>query len=164
MDILPLVRRRVPGCTVKIVGADPGPAVMRLEADPAVTLAGFVPDLNKCLNSAEVFVAPLRFAAGVQNKVLEAMAAGCPVVTSSMVNSGLGAVPGRDLLVADDAAGVAEQVVTLLGDATLRERIAQAGRRFVVQRYNWENVLERMRLIEDWLAAKHSAGLGVGSG
>ena len=116
-------------------------------------VVGFVPNLNDCLNSAAVFVAPLRFAAGVQNKVLEAMSAGCPVVTSSIVNSGLGAEPGRHLLVADDASETAEQVVKLLKDAALRERIAVEGRRFVAERYSWENVLLRMRVIEKDLAA-----------
>ncbi len=151
-DVLPLVRQQIPDCTLQIVGADPDPRVVRLASDPAVTVTGFVPDLNEYLNRAAVFVAPLRFAAGVQNKVLEAMAAGRPVVTTSMVNAGLGAEPGRDLLIADDAATTARQVVTLLRDEQLRAQIGQAARWFVQRTYSWEHAVERMRAIERQLS------------
>ena len=147
-EILPLVRRQIPNCTLTLAGADPGPEVQALAAQPGVTVAGFVPDLNAVLNRAAVFVAPLRFAAGVQNKVLEAMAAGRPVVTTSIVNQGLGAQPGRDLLIADDAATITSQIVGLLHDQALRERISAAGREFVSQRFSWDVVAERMREVE----------------
>ena len=147
-EILPLVRRQIPNCTLTLAGADPGPEVQALAAQPGVTVAGFVPDLNEALNRAAVFVAPLRFAAGVQNKVLEAMAAGRPVVTTSIVNQGLGAQPGRDLLIADDAATITSQIVGLLHDQALCERIGAAGREFVSQRFSWDVVAERMREVE----------------
>jgi sugar transferase (PEP-CTERM/EpsH1 system associated) len=152
-DILPLVRRQIPDCTLEVVGADPGPQVRRLADNPAVTVTGFVPDLNTYLNRAAVFVAPLRFAAGVQNKVLEAMATARPVVTTSVVNAGLGAQPGHEILVADDAPTAAEQIVTLLRDGDLRARIGTAGLRFVRDKYRWEHVVRRMRAIQGLLTA-----------
>ena len=152
-EILPLVREQVPDCTVTIAGADPASEVVALAADPAVTVTGFVPDLNACLNQAALFVAPLRFAAGVQNKVLEAMAAGRPVVTTGIVNNGLGARPGRELLLGDDAATMAQQIVSLLADPQRRAQIGQAARQFVSERYSWRHAVQRMRLIEKRLGS-----------
>ncbi|MCP4535642.1 MAG: TIGR03087 family PEP-CTERM/XrtA system glycosyltransferase [Chloroflexi bacterium] len=153
-DVLPLIRQQIPDCTLKIVGADPDPRVRRLANDPAVTVTGFVPDLNNYLNRAAVFAAPLRFAAGVQTKVLEAMATARPVVTTSVVNAGLGAKAGHELLVADDAETTAKQIVALLQDAQLGTRIGQAGLHFVHQKYNWNCVVQRMNAIEEHLAAE----------
>lgn len=152
-DILPLVHQEIPTCTLDIVGADPGPQVQRLAGQPAVTVTGFVPDLNASLNRAAVFVAPMRFAAGVQTKVLEAMAAGRPVVTTSLVNRGLAAQPGRDLVVSDDPASMAHQIITLLRDPELRRQMGQAARQFVLDNYRWSYVVERMRAIEERLSA-----------
>ena len=147
-EVLPLVRRRAPNCTLSIVGADPAPQIRQLGQSPGVTVTGFVPDLNEYLNNAAVFVAPLRFAAGIQNKVLEAMAAGRPVVTTSLVNDGLGARAGRHVLVADDAHSTAQQIVKLLTDAQIREELGRAGRRFVEERYSWAHAVNRTRKIE----------------
>lgn len=151
-DILPLVRRDVPTATLRIVGANPSPPVQRLGRMPGVTVTGFVPDLNAALNRSAVFVAPLRFAAGVQNKVLEAMAAARPVVTTSLVNEGLRAKPGRHLLIADDAESTAGQLVALLQDERLRREIGKAGMAFVREKYSWEHAVVRMRAIEKMLA------------
>jgi len=151
-DILPRVQAEFPACRLAVVGADPGPEVLALAANPAVEVTGFVPDLNAHLNRAAVFVAPLRFAAGIQNKVLEAMAAGRPVVTTAIVQQGLGAVAGRDLLVADDAPSTAAQVCALLRDPDLRQRIGQAGLQFVRRTYTWEHVVQRLRAIEQEIA------------
>jgi glycosyltransferase involved in cell wall biosynthesis len=153
-DVLPLVRREIPDCALKIVGADPDPAIQRLAQDPAVTVTGFVPDLNDYLNRAAVFVAPLRFAAGVQNKVIEAMAAGRPVVTTSLINSGLGARPEREILIADNAEATADQIKRLLKDEDLRERVGLAGREFVQEKYSWSHVMERVRVIEERLVER----------
>jgi glycosyltransferase involved in cell wall biosynthesis len=121
-----------------------------------VTVTGFVPDLNAVLNQAAVFVAPLRFAAGVQNKVLEAMATGRPVVTTSVVNAGLDAQPGRELLVADDAETAANQIIALLRDAQLRAQVGRGGLHFVRQKYTWDHVVKRMNAIEESLAAQQA--------
>ena len=124
-----------------------------------MTVPGFVPDLNASLNEAAVFVAPLRFAAGVQNKVLEAMSAARPVVTTPIVASGLGAQPGQDLLVADEPGAMAGQIVSLLQDGELRARIGRAGEEFVRSNYSWEHVTARMKEIE----ARQARGRAQGS-
>jgi sugar transferase (PEP-CTERM/EpsH1 system associated) len=151
-DVLPLIRRQIPTATLSIVGANPAPEVRSLGEHQGVTVTGFVPDLNAALNRSAVFVAPLRFAAGVQNKVLEAMAAARPVVTTSLVNEGLRAAPGRHLLIADDAVSTAEHAVALLRDDQLRRTIGQAGLAFVREKYSWEHAVERVRDIEREIA------------
>jgi len=155
-DVLPLVRQQIPSCTLKIVGADPNSQVRRLASDPAVTVTGFVPDLNDHLNRAAVFVAPLRFAAGVQTKVLEAMAVARPVVTTSVVNMGLEAQQGQEVLVADDVATMANQIITLLRDEQLRTQIGRAGLEFIRRKYTWDHVVKRMNAIEEHLSAKRA--------
>lgn len=146
-DILPAVRRRVEGCRLRIVGADPSRRVCQLDRLPGVEVAGFVPDLNRELNRAAVFVAPLRFAAGVQNKVLEAMAAGRAVITSPRVAEGLGATSDRELLVARDADRFADLTAAVLGDRRIRSRLGTAARRFVAERFTWNTAAERVHTI-----------------
>lgn len=147
-DILPLVQKKIPAARLNLVGAEPAMEVEKLASQKAVRVSGHVADLNAELNNATVFTAPLRFAAGVQNKVLEAMAVGLPVVTTSYVNNGLQAEDGHHLLIADDAETFADSVVDLLRDAKLRRKIGRAGREFVMQNYRWEDVLTRMAQIE----------------
>ena len=150
-EILPRVQQRVPSCRLAIVGAEPSERVQSLAQDPSVVVTGFVPDLNAYLNRATVVVAPLRFAAGVQNKALEAMAAGRPLVTTSVVNRGLGADAGHDLSVADDADGMAQEIISLLQDPARRRRIASAGLQFVRRHHSWDQVAQRMRAVEAML-------------
>ena len=153
-DLLPLVQQQVPNCTLQLVGADPDPIIEELGSNPAVTVTGYVPDLNEHLNRCAVFVAPLRFAAGIQNKALEAMAAGRPVVTTSLINQGLGARPGQEILIADAPEAMVQQIVALFRDERLREQIGQRGRQFVECNYTWNHVVERMRVIEETLTTR----------
>jgi sugar transferase (PEP-CTERM/EpsH1 system associated) len=148
-EILPLIRTEIPEVTVKLVGAAPNPQVRELALVPGVQVTGFVDDLNAVLNQSAVFVAPLRFAAGVQNKVLEAMTAGRPVVTTSLVNQGIGAQPGCDLITADDAPSIAAAVIDLLHDQSKRRELGEAGRAFVQEKYSWNLVRQRMREIQE---------------
>jgi glycosyltransferase involved in cell wall biosynthesis len=146
-DILPKVRGAIPDANLNIVGAAPTRRVKALDSIPGVEVTGFISNLNKALNQASVFVAPLRFAAGVQNKVLEAMAAGRPVVTTGIVNAGLGAKPGRDLLIAEGAQELANTIVNLLDNKNFRKELGQSARNFVLQNYNWDLVRKRMNQI-----------------
>ena len=113
-EVLPLIRRHAPGAQFHIVGANPGPDVLRLARQDGVHVTGRVPDVRPYVAYASVSVAPLRMARGIQNKVLEAMALGRPVVASSQAFEGVQAVAGRDLLVADDAETMAQAVVEIV--------------------------------------------------
>lgn len=153
-EIMPLVRRSFPMAHLKLIGAQPSDRVRRLAELDGVAVLGHVPDLNAALNEAAVFVAPLRFAAGVQNKVLEAMAAGTPVVTTSIVRDGLNATDGTHLLVADTAEAIAEKVVRLLANRTEAQAMAVAAKEFVVFNFHWSEVSKRVDAIAGNLPAR----------
>jgi sugar transferase (PEP-CTERM/EpsH1 system associated) len=144
-QVLPRVRRRVPDATLRLVGAGGGRRVAGLAARAGVEWVGFVPDLQEELERAAVFVAPLRFSAGLQNKVLEAMAAARPVVTTVRVQEGLDAVPGRHLLVGEDAETLADQVARLLVRPDLGAELGRAAREHAVSRFSWDLARQRLR-------------------
>jgi len=155
-ELFPRLRKRIPDCTLDIVGPGEGLQLVGQEPDQGVRLRGFVPDLNEVLNESAVFVAPLRFSAGVQNKVLEAMAAGVPVVTTGNVSAGLAAQAGRDLLVGSGADELVAAVVKLLEDQPLRRQIGQAGRQFIAERFSWQVAMDRLQSVERQLASNES--------
>jgi len=148
-DVLPLVRREIPDLRLRIIGASPNARVQGLHRPPAIEVTGFVPDLNLELNRGAVFVAPLRFSAGVQNKVLEAMAAARPVVTTPAVAEGLDAEAGRHLLVGENPEELAGHLTGLLGDPDRRRRLGAAARGFVQDRFSWRTVADRAREIAE---------------
>ena len=163
-EIFPLIRRRVPGATVTIVGGRPTPAVRRLARLEGVSVEGYVPDVRPYLGRAAVCVVPLRIARGVQNKILEAMACGLPVVTTGRALEGIRARPGRDLLVADDAESFAGRTVDLLQDAELRIRLGRRARDLVEDRYRWERCLQPLdRIIESLRRTTNSFSTGGSS-
>src|SRR5262245_25575291 len=126
---------------------DPAPAVRRLAEGDRIVITGRVDDVRPYLDSGAVAVAPLRVARGLQNKVLEAMAMRVPVVASGAAFSGIDAMAGRDLRVADEPEAFAREVVDLLGDGALRERVARAGRACVEANHNWDRLLPRLEAL-----------------
>jgi len=134
-EILPRVRAEVPAVTFTIAGGEPSGAVTRLAAQPGVRVTGFVETLEPHYAAATVFVAPMRITGGIAGKTIDALAAGCPVVTTTLGNDGLGAAPDVHLLVADTPAEFATAVVRLLRDPGLRRRLGDAGQRFAAERY-----------------------------
>ncbi|SFR83385.1 TIGR03087 family PEP-CTERM/XrtA system glycosyltransferase [Sphingomonas jatrophae] len=136
-DALPLIRTAHPVAAFAIVGRAPTPAVRALAALPGVTVTGEVPDTRTWLARADVVVAPLTIARGVQNKVLEAMAMARAVVASPQAREGIDAVPGRDLIVAEGEA-LAAAVIDLLADPARCSALGDAGRARMIARYGWE--------------------------
>ncbi|MFO0810225.1 MAG: TIGR03087 family PEP-CTERM/XrtA system glycosyltransferase [Gemmataceae bacterium] len=146
-EILPQVRAEVPGATLTICGSSPDKTVLALGKEPGVTVTGAVPDVRPYLDEASAAVVPLRLARGIQNKLLEAMAAGLPCVATTAAWAGIEAERGRDLLVADEPAAFAAAVVRLLRDRQLREQIGAAGRAAVEAGYRWERTLTRLAAV-----------------
>lgn len=145
-EMLPRLRERHPDLRFWIVGMNPTPAVQAL-AGEGVVVTGTVPDVRPYLGHADVVVAPLRIARGIQNKVLEAMAMARPVVISSAPAAGLEAVPGRDCEIAHGDEEFVSRIFGLLADVALRRSMGCAGRQRVLERYSWEAhlaVLERL--------------------
>jgi sugar transferase (PEP-CTERM/EpsH1 system associated) len=128
---------QVPGAHFAIVGRSPTDAVKRLASD-RVTVTGAVPDTRAWLAAADVVAAPLRIARGVQNKVLEAMAMGRPVVASPDAFEGIEAEAGRDLLVAATAEDQARVIRHLLSDPTRAAALGAAARRRMEEAYSWD--------------------------
>jgi sugar transferase (PEP-CTERM/EpsH1 system associated) len=141
-EVLPLVRRAVPGARFSIVGAHPSREVSALARVEGVTVTGFVPETRDWLARAAVAVAPLRIARGIQNKVLEAMACGLPVVGTTSATQGVEGEPGRDFLLEDDAPSFARAVVSLLEEPAEARALGSRARAFVEARYDWERVFE----------------------
>jgi polysaccharide biosynthesis protein PslH len=137
-EIMPLVWQTQPAARVVIAGAEPGPALIAQHNAGPITVTGAVPDLRPYLAGATIAVAPIRYGVGVQNKVLEAMAMGTPVVAARQATIALGARPGIELLVADTSAEFADQIISLLSSPQRRNLIAAAGRAYVERRHSWE--------------------------
>jgi sugar transferase (PEP-CTERM/EpsH1 system associated) len=156
-DVLPLVREQHPGVRFTIVGARPTPAVQRLAQVQGVTVTGFVDDPREYLRRAALSVAPLRIARGIQNKVLEALAMGLPVVGTTAATQGVAGEPGRDYLVADGAATTAEAVSRLLADPAAARALGARARAFVEAHYDWEAAFRPLDALLDRLAPEPRA-------
>jgi sugar transferase (PEP-CTERM/EpsH1 system associated) len=135
-EMLPALRKDWPALRFHIVGRSPTAAVRAL-AGEAVSVSGTVPDVRPYLQHAAVVVAPLRLARGIQNKVLEAMAMGRPVVAARECGEAIHATAGTELLLAGDVAGCLQHIGALLADPHRAARIGAAGRRRVLTDYAW---------------------------
>ena len=141
-DVMPLLRTARPGIGFHIVGANPGPDVQRLAVLPGVHVTGRVPDVRPFVAHADVCVAPLRIARGIQNKVLEAMAMARPVVATPGAFEGVRATAGRDLLVAEGADAMAATILAVLDGA--HPGLGASGRAAVERGYAWSQTLGRL--------------------
>jgi glycosyltransferase involved in cell wall biosynthesis len=152
-SILPLVRHEVPEARLLIVGRDPTPEVQALAGRPGVTVTGFVEAVLPYLEQGSVFAAPLRFGAGIQNKLLEALAAGLPTVASPIAAAGLQLAPREPppVTVARDDAAFAAAIVTRLAAARDDPQPDAAGRDWVAQHFDWQRSGELLRTIVDGL-------------
>jgi sugar transferase (PEP-CTERM/EpsH1 system associated) len=138
-DILPRLRQTIPGISFWIIGMNPSAEVRALAKAEDVVVTGTVPDIRPYLDHADVVVAPLRIARGIQNKVLEAMAMARPVVAHPSCLAGLSARVGEEVLAASDPDEFAQAIFVALGPRGAD--IATAGRTRVMERYNWARQL-----------------------
>ncbi len=143
-EAFPRIRERRPGATFLIVGADPTAAIRSLGNLPGVTVTGSVPDVRPYLHRSAAMVAPLSIARGTQNKILEAMAAGVPVVTSGAAAGGVDANPGQHFIVADSAADVAEATLELMTNRQRHDELAGAGRARMLSHHTWDMSMRRL--------------------
>jgi len=134
----PLIKAQVPGATWQIVGKDPPAQVRALAELPGITVTGVVPDIRCYLTEATVAIAPVLIGSGTRLKILEAMAMRKAIVSTSLGCEGLSVIPGKHLMVADQAQAFAQAVVDLLQDAAKRMALGNAGRALVEAEYSWE--------------------------
>ncbi|ENO88194.1 MULTISPECIES: TIGR03087 family PEP-CTERM/XrtA system glycosyltransferase [Thauera] len=155
-ELLPAIRRAMPGVRFWIVGMNPAPAVQALAGEDVV-VTGTVPDVRPYIAHADLVVAPLRIARGIQNKVLEAMAMARPVVLSAAPAVGLAARDGVECSIAEDGDELCRRVVELLGDPSRRAAIGAAARDCVLRAYSWSAHLRTL----DWLLDAQGTDAGL---
>jgi len=141
--IWPRIAAAHPEAHFKIIGDRPPRSLQRL-AGPRVELTGFVPDLRPHLGAAAAVVVPLRLGGGTRLKVVEAMAMGKAIVSTTLGSEGIEAMPGRDLLIEDQPEAFADAVNRLLGDPGLAARIGQSARTLAVERYSWSGAAQAL--------------------
>jgi len=137
-EILPLVRDRLPDAKLVLAGADPTPEIRALAQDPLIEVTGRVPDLRPFVNRTQVGVAPIRIAAGLQNKVLEGMSMGLPMVVTPAANEAIQGVDGKHLVIANSPEQFAAATVHLLTTPERRMKLGQAARQFIEEGWTWE--------------------------
>lgn len=148
-QIWPVLRARRPQIRLLIIGADPSPAMRKLGELPGVTVTGSVPDVRPFVRQSALMVAPLKIARGTQNKILEAMAMGVPVVTSRIAAGGVDAEPVTHFLVADSAEEYSDAILGVLDNPAERQRLALAGRQRMLSNHAWPHSMERLDRIID---------------
>jgi sugar transferase (PEP-CTERM/EpsH1 system associated) len=140
-SVWPGLRARRPELQLEIVGSRPPRSVQRLDGKDNIRVIASVPDVRPYLGRAWVALCPIRIRAGIQFKLLEAMALGVPVVTTRICCPGLGVDPGKHLLVADDPAEFVSAVELLLDNGRLREELIAAGRAYVEREHSWSQLV-----------------------
>ncbi|MCZ7547428.1 MAG: glycosyltransferase family 4 protein [Anaerolineae bacterium] len=125
----------------------------RFPASEHVHFTGYLDDIKPTLARSWACVVPVRHGSGTRLKILEAMAAGVPVVSTTKGAEGLEVTPGRDLLIADEPAAFADAVLRVLGDTDLRQSLAEAGRQIVTRRYDWSIIGDRLLAFVDEVCA-----------
>jgi polysaccharide biosynthesis protein PslH len=158
-EVFPRVRAQSPSAQFLIVGSGPTPPVLELKRLPGVIVTGRVADVRPYLAAATACVIPLRIARGIQNKALEAMAAGRAVVATPEVVAGLGdARHGEELLVAATAEELAAAALRVIEDEPLRRRLEQRARSFVEREYDWGPLMARLAEMVESIARPANPG------
>ena len=143
-EIMPRIWKVRPATRLYIVGKDPSTAIKKMERNPLITVTGTVEDIRPFLWRATVSVVPLLYGAGIQNKILEAMATGTPVVTTCQTLSALQAQPGRDLFASDDPDGISQAILQLISNRDLQKETGDAAERYIRTFHNWSLIASQL--------------------
>lgn len=150
----PSIRQAAPDVRLLVVGRNPPPEVRRLAGEPGIVVTGTVPDIQPYYRQAHALVVPLRTGGGTRLKILEALAAGVPVLSTAVGAEGLALIPGRDFLLAETPQDFAAQTVRLLADPDLRAALAARGRQTVTARYDWGAIGDRLLEVYEMAIAR----------
>jgi polysaccharide biosynthesis protein PslH len=143
-EIMPCLWRKYPNAHLVIAGKDPPVEVRRLANASHIHVTGTVDDIRPFLWKAAAAIVPLVYGAGVQNKILEAMATGTPVITNSKVLTSLSVTPGKDLIVANNTAEFAASALELMKNPVLRNTVGENGYQYVKKQHNWMDLAQQM--------------------
>ena len=153
-EIFPIIRQQQPDAYLEITGSTQGVDLGGLRIDERVRFTGFMDDIRPVIAGAWMCVVPLRQGSGTRLKILEAMALGTPVVSTTKGAEGLAVTPEEDILIADQPEDFARQVVRLSGDTELRSRLSTNGRRLVEQRFSWKMIGQDFCSMVERMAAR----------
>ena len=146
---LPRLQADRPTLKFVVIGAAPPRHIQQLSRLPGVEVTGSVPDVRPYVRKSHLMVAPLNIARGTQNKILEAMALGVPVVCSELAAAGVDAIPEEHLLTACDTGGYLAQISRILDSRDERDRLSAQGRERMLSHHSWEQSMNRMDQIID---------------
>lgn len=146
-DIMPIVWKKLPRVKVWVVGKDPSPEILQLSKDARIKITGEVPDMRPYLQRAAAAVAPVYYGAGIQNKVLEAMACGTPVIASPSAVAALQARIGEDVFVASTNEDFASRIVEVLQNPNIARQLGLSGRRYVEKNHHWKMIVNHLENI-----------------
>jgi glycosyltransferase involved in cell wall biosynthesis len=144
-EIFPKIKQQMPEAVLQLVGPKPTPEITSLGDDPAVEVTGLVPDIRPYAAACGVFIVPLRSGSGMRVKILNAMAMGVPIVSTTVGAEGIEVTDGENLLLADGPQPFADACVRVLRDASLAAHLASGGRALMERRYGWETVGKELR-------------------
>ena len=161
-EILPLIRKSLPQCTLAVAGRAPSAATLALaKHDPRIQVTGTIPDVRPWLWGAKVSIVPLRIGGGTRLKIYESMAAGTATVSTTIGAEGLVVSHPDNIRIADVPSIFAEQCVGLLKNAHERERVASEALRMVTSRFSWDAVVaefeERLESVRGYAPVSQSA-------
>jgi polysaccharide biosynthesis protein PslH len=160
-QIMPHVWREKPETRLVIVGKDPPREIAALDERSEITVTGTVKDIRPYLRQATIAVTPITYGAGIQNKVLEAMACGTPVVSTSKAVAALAVVPEKDIIIEDEPVEFAKAILSLLSDREKQQGLGAAGRRFVEKNHNWDRITSELEVIYNRTIEKRRDNLSV---
>ncbi len=146
-NVFPRVSEARPGTTLTFAGRNPSPEILSFAGNSAVTVTGTVPDVRPYIWGASVAVVPLRIGGGTRLKIYEAMAAGVPVVSTTIGAEGLAVINGENIAIADEAEQFATAILKLLNDSAERTRMSENARELVTRSFSWESVAQRFETI-----------------
>lgn len=143
-SIWPHIQKMMPAARFLIVGREPTDKIRELTQNDSIIVTGFVDDVRPYVWKSKVFVVPIRFGGGTRLKILEAMAMGIPVVSTTIGCEGIEVEDGKNIIICDDPAEFAQAVISLMDDGSKRERLGRAGRKLVEEKYGWPNIAAKL--------------------
>jgi polysaccharide biosynthesis protein PslH len=153
-EIFPILRARRPDISIVVVGQSPPPHIQKLDLLPGVHIAGRVEDVRPYVDSAAVYVVPLRIGGGTRLKILEALAMKKAVVSTSVGAEGLAVADGMHLMIADGAEPFADRIDLLLRDSALRRELGERGRKLVEEQYGWDRLAGKLETFLNEMVGK----------
>jgi glycosyltransferase involved in cell wall biosynthesis len=143
-EVFPLIKLKRSDCQFLIIGKKPPLSVQKLARDGNILVLGYVEDPTEYLRDCAAFIVPLRIGGGIRVKILNALAWGLPIVSTTVGAEGIAVTSGENILIEDHPEGFAAAVIRLIHDLPMRERLSKNGRQLAVKVYDWEKVYARL--------------------